>query len=299
MHFSQNRVFVEGLLEEVELIDGNDKNNKPYVRGHVVVGVDQNVNGKNEHEAVRLSFYASKYTKAGAESQAYKNIKALENFKRVSTDGDAADGIRANTAALEEFARKDASDTVVSSWSIRNTFFTKVPAIQLNPKAVFENEIYIREMSDEVDTNGEPTGRLTLVGILVNGYGDIYNGHIIRYVVENPAHVDYITKNWHEGDTVLVKGYIRNGVQTRSVTPMDIAGFGATANIGGERPVRELVIVGGSDGPADDDVAFQEDEMRQLMNERKNRIEADANKRAAASAGNAASGARRVARGGW
>lgn len=295
MHFSKNEVYVEGILQEVELVTGNDKNNKPFIRGHVIVNVDQTFGGKDEHEEIKVSFYSGKYTNAGKENPAYKNIEALGAMKRVSTDGDAADGIRFNRGTIQEFAFKpQGADNVVTGWQINNSFFNKVAPSQLKQRAVFKNEIFIREIADEVDSNGEETGRLKIVGILTTGYGDVVNGNVITYYAEDKQVADHISKNWNEGDTVDVGGYIRTCVEMVKAAPKMTEGFGEDIDMGGERTRRELIITTGSMAGKDEDVAFVEDEMRQLMSERKNRIDAAS---AASAAKKSASAAAKRSRG--
>lgn len=277
MHFSNNEVCVEGILQEVELITGNDKNNKPFIRGHVIVNVDQSYAGNDEHEEVKVSFYSGKYTNDGRDNPAYKSIEGLANYKRISVDGDMADGIRFTRGTIGEYAFKpQGGDSVVTGWQINNSFFTKVPSVNVKPQAVFKNEIFIREITDEVDNSGEVTGRLKIVGILVTGYKDVANANVITYYVEDKQAIDYISKNWSEGDTVNVGGRIRSCVEMAEAAPKESAGFGDEIAIGGARNRRELIITTGSPSSVDEDMSFDEDVIRTLMGERMNKINAAA-----------------------
>ena len=59
------------------------------------------------------------------------------------------------------------------------------------------------DMTDELDREGDTTGRLIIKGAVVQ-YGGMLD--VLYFVVEQPEAVDFIQRNWKINDTVTVKG---------------------------------------------------------------------------------------------
>lgn len=271
MRQSENEVKIEGYLQEVDLREGN-KDGKEYIAGTVTVSLDQEYDGRIEHEEIPVSVYATKMTRNGMPNPAYKSVKEVEKWRRISTDGELADKITFSSGTISENAFiPQGSSSPVSTWRVSNSFFNKVSG-EYHPCAVFKNEIYIRSIEDEV-RNDEPTGRLMIQGIVI-GYGG--RADVVKYYVENRKYINHIRNNWQEDMTVNVGGYIRSSVETVDAGAQDSDGFGETIAIGRNRNVKELIITQGSFTGKDEDVAFDTDEVRAAMNERKMRIEATA-----------------------
>lgn len=292
LHESTNEVQVVGYLQEVDLTDGTDKNGKPYVRGKVIIRVSQSYSGRTEESEIPVSIYASQYTNKGGVNPAYQNIKQLEGWKRITVDGDDADRVQfsGNSARIREYAFIPEGRTdPVSNWQIGASFFQKVTG-EMDSRAVFKNQIYIRSIENEV-RNDEETGRLVVKGILVT-YGGAAN--VITYYVEDKRAIDYISNNYREGDTVTVGGRVRCSAEVRSVTPREAEGFGDEVDTGVSRVVSELIITTGSPAGSDEN-PFDEDAIREAMGARQQRIqESAANRKNAASTSNRATTNRRA-----
>ena len=268
MRESENIVKIEGYLQEVDLEEVTF-NNKECIRGTITIAVDQDYDNIHEHEEIPISVFSSKMTNSGKVNPAYKSIKEVEKWRRISTDGDAAEKVRLTTGDISENAFiPQGSTSPISTWRVRGSFFSKATG-EFEPCAVFKNEIYIRRIEEEV-RNDEPTGRLIVQGILV-GYGD--RADVITYYVENEKYINHIKNNWQEDMTVNVGGYIRYCASTVNTTADDGDGFGEQIAISRNRTVRELVITQGSYTGKDEDEAFDSDEIRAAMNARKIRIE--------------------------
>ena len=86
MRTSENIVKIEGYLQEVDLEEASF-NGKDCIRGTITIAVDQEYDNKQEHEEIPISVFSSKMTNAGKPNPAYKSIKEVEKWRRISTDG--------------------------------------------------------------------------------------------------------------------------------------------------------------------------------------------------------------------
>ncbi len=268
---SKNVVVVEGLLQELDLTEGNDKNNRPYIRGKVTIRTEQKVNGNMEVAEVPISVFAYKDKNAGGPNPGYQNIKALENFKRITVDGEnAADKVRVTSGRLAENLYAP-NGKLIDSWVINASFFNKVNG-DMDSKAVFEQTIVIRSIDDEV-VNDEPTGRLKVIGIIVK-----YNGSVdhLTFYVENTQAIAHIRQNWNERDTVNIKGYVRVKPVLKTVVKTDDSMFGEEGidTESKTRTAKELILAAGSAGCLDEDEAYDFELIREANIERKSRIDA-------------------------
>lgn len=274
LNVTQNEVCVEGYLQEVNLTEGTDKNGKPYVRGSVIISVDQPVTGGvEEHEEIKVDVYAGMYKNDGGENPAYKSIRQLNEWKRMTTDPDCPDKIRFNRGTLQESLWTPPGATKpVSIWRINNSFFSKITRGDFEPRAVFIEKIFIREIEDEI-RDDETTGRLVIKGVSI-GYGSV--AHVITYFVEDPKAVAYIRGHWAPGDTVRVGGRIRVTAAPKSKPREVEGGFGEEIDTGSSGTRRELIITSGKPNSYDDEEALDEGAIRAAMDERARRAEAAA-----------------------
>lgn len=288
---SNNEVVIEGILSEVDLTEGKTGDGREYIRGNIIVAVDQEVEKVPEHDDVRVDMIAMKYKANGEPNPAYKSIKDVLNLRRISTDGDAADRVRVRGCRIEENVYEPAgSFDRVFGWKVSGSFVSKVTG-EFKPKAVFKNEIYLRAIEDEVDSSGEETGRLILKGFSVGYKGRL---DMLKFAVGLPKAVDFIKKNWDIDSSVKVEGYIRNRFVEKSTTDEIEDGFGEAIDFGGSGIQRELVITRG--GPVDR--GWEEDDLRRAAAMREERIETEIAKAKASrqKKANASSAAKKASR---
>lgn len=274
---SNNEVVVEGILSEVDLKEAKTDDGREYIRGSIIVSVDQEVEKEQEHEDVKIDLIAMKYKKDGNANPAYKSIKDVLLLRRISTDGiDAADRVRVRGIRVEESVYQGQDGNRVFTWKLQGSFVSKVQG-EFKPRAVFQNEIYLRSIDDEV-VNGEETGRLVLKGFAV-GFRNRLD--LLTYVVGLPKAVDYIRKNWDTDTTVHIEGYVRNRFVNKAAAPAEEAdGFGEAVDFGGSAIQRELVVTRG--GVVDR--GWEEDDLRRAAAVREERIENDIAKQKAKAA---------------
>ena len=123
------------------------------------------------------------------------------------------------------------------------------------------------DMHDEVDREGDTTGRLVIKGGIVQ-----YNGKldVVEFIVEAPDTVEYISRNWETNGTVTVKGRIRVLSQEEEVQS---SGWGEDVPETTTKFVRELIITTGDDECKEEDFAYDPVEIKKAFNDRKAAIE--------------------------
>ena len=211
--------------------------------------------------------FASKYTNAGKAHPGYKNIQDMKTWKTVQEYGeDMADTIRTTTGSLRENYFVTKGGQFIDGWRI-NTSFTSLGG--KGELATFVADIFIMDIHDELDSDGDPTGRLIVKGGLVQ-----YNGKldVIEFIAEGHDQVDYIARNWEINDTVQVKGRVRY-TSKETARPAAESSWGEDIPEATTRKVRELVITTGSDEGFDDEFAYDPVEIKKAFNVRKAEIE--------------------------
>lgn len=286
-----NEVQVEGYLQEVDLTPGKDVNGNDYIRGKVIIQVDQSYSGiQHEISEVPISVYAGALTKKGTPNPAYASVKQLLDMKRLTTDGDHADWIcLSNGGNLREFAFiPEGGENVISNWQIGASFFRKANPDKDKSRAVFKTRVFIRSMQPEV-RNDEETGRLEVKGIAITWGGA---ANVLTFYIEDRRGVEYMMNNYKEGDTVLVGGRIRCSAETRPLVQHESEGFGEEIDTGVSRTVFELIITGINPPDGGDEYTLDEVEVREAMADRQHRIQENAaNRRNANAQKNAAANA--------
>ena len=261
-----NQVNIVGKLVSASFKEDTAKD-KPYASCTYTVRVNQTIEGKEEINEIELSMFASKYTNAGKAHPGYKNIQDMKTWKTVQEYGeDMADTIRTTTGSLRENYFVTKGGQFIDGWRI-NTSFTSLGG--KGELATFVADIFIMDMHDELDSDGDPTGRLIVKGGLVQ-----YNGKldVIEFIAEGHDQVDYITRNWEINDTVQVKGRIRY-TSKETARPATESSWGEDIPEATTRKVRELIITTGSDEGFDDEFAYDPVEIKKAFNVRKAEIE--------------------------
>ena len=274
-----NEVIIEGVLQEVDLREGQMNRNgqlRDYVAGTVTIQVTQEVGGVQEVNEIPVSVFATKLKNDGNPNPAYANIDTLrKTFVSMASGGDKADVVRITRGEVTENTFTTDGRTI-TSFRIRNSFFNRV-LTDVNQIAAFKNKIVLLSIAPENGFDGTPTGRLMIKGAMVR-YGSAVD--VLTYYVEDPTAIAYISKNWNEGDTVNVSGRVRFTLATvERMAEQEDVGFGEVLPTTSSRRVRELIITSGSAGGLDEEESYDaEGEIMHALAERKARIAADAEK---------------------
>jgi hypothetical protein len=265
-----NKLNLVGKLLNVQFGSGTLSDGRPYKRANVVIRTTQTYNNQNETSEVPISIFATEHTSTGKANPAWASLKELETMKSVQDFGlEKADRIRLTGASLQENYFISRTGQLIDGWQIRGSFVNRAQDTMMDA-ASFIVEIFIMSMDEEINRDGDVTGRLKIKGGVVQYGGKL---DVVEFFVENPDTIDYITRNWAINKTVTVKGRIR-------VTSEEVAPSGESSGWGEDVPegpttqfVRELIITTGDDEPKEDEFAYDENDIKKAFIERKAAIE--------------------------
>ena len=262
---AMNKMNLVGKLMNVDFGEGKLSDGREYKRATVTIRVTQSVDGKEETSEIPVGFFASPYTSTGKPNPAYKSLVDLKELKTAQNVGvDNADQVRITSATLSENNFVSRNGNLINGFQIRGSF---INAAKLMDAATFNTEIYIMRINDEVDREGEPTGRLVVTGGIVQYGGKL---DVVEFIVEAPDTVEYVSRNWETNATVTVKGRIR--VTSQEVETIS-SGWGEDVPDTTTRFVRELIITTGDDAPKEEELSYDPTEIKKAFNERKAAIE--------------------------
>ena len=260
-----NKINLAGKLMDVSFGNGNLADGRPYQRATVTVRVTQAYGGKEETSDIQVGMFATEFTSTGKQNPAWKSLNDLKLMKSAQNVGiDNASNVRLTGATLQENNFISRSGQLINGWQIRGSFINEV---KVAPVASFVTDIFIMSMDDEVDREGNTTGRLKIKGGIVQYGGKL---DVIDFIVEAPDTVEYISRNWEVNGTVNVKGRIRVLSQEEEVQS---SGWGEDVPDTTTRFVRELIITTGDDECKEEDFAYDPVEIKKAFTERKAVIE--------------------------
>lgn len=276
---SKNEVFIEGILNEVDLSIKKDKQDRTYIAGKVFFLVQQVINGVEDTDIIPVNVFAYELTKANKANPAFKSAKdLLDNYKSVASLGggqeaiDNADRYIVSGASIAVNTFPGQDGRTVEYPIIRGSFFQKNTR-NFAPSTSFTQEILIKKIEPEVKDDVE-TGRLLLDGIVIQ-YGEVPD--IIHYVVGDAKAVDYINNYWEPEDTVKIDGKIRWTVTEDTVENNEEVGFGTPSKRVVQKTVKEFVITSGSAEGYPEETRYNVDEVIAALQKKKEAFEAKQN----------------------
>ena len=262
---STNKLNLAGKLLDVTPGEGKLPDGRPYKRATVTIRVTQTYGGHEETSDIQVGMFATEYTSTGKPNPAWKSLNDLQMMKTAQNVGiDAASHVRLTGATLQENNFVARNGNLISGWQIRGSFINEAKVADV---ASFVTDIFIMDMHDEVDRDGDTTGRLVVRGGIVQYGGKL---DVVDFIVESPDTVEYITRNWEVNGTVTVKGRIRVLSQEEEVQS---SGWGEDVPDTTTRFVRELIITTGDDTCKEEEFAYDPAEIKKAHNERKAAIE--------------------------
>lgn len=270
---SWNKVEVEGVLVSKDIsrrtYTATDGRQKEAISGSITIRVEQTINGEKVVCDIPVSVFANKFTREGKENPSYTSIdKVLTEYVSLSAvdDPTRATKVRLNQATIQmnEFYGRDGK--LISYPRIRASFIQSVTDNNFTPKASFDMEIVVLNSKDEVNANGETTGRYFLQGATIQ-YGNALD--VVPFYVTNEKAINYMKSYWNEGATVRVAGTLNfTSVVEKKVTEM---AFGEDKVEEYTRSVSELIITGGSE-PYDEDKAYTVTDVQEGLKNRQARL---------------------------
>ena len=262
-----NSINIVGKLIDATFGEGTMSDGRYYERATLTIRVNQKVEGKEETSDIPVSIFAAKYTKQQKANPAFESLQGLKQFKTAQNIGiDAADTVHIRGANIRENNFVSRSGNLVNGWQLNASFVNKGNGSDI---ASFNVDIYIMDMHEEVNREGDTTGRLVIRGGVVQWGGKL---DVLEFVVEDPDKVDYLQRNWNVNDTVKASGRIRvTAVEEKR--PSNTSSWGEELPEETTRTVRELVITGGSDEGYEEEFAYDGTEIKKAFNVRKALIE--------------------------
>ncbi len=288
----KNSVQVEGYLKENNLKLTKDDNGNEVIQGNIIVTVDEE--GLN---SVRIQVYANRYKKADegkqVESKTFprwleilpeKTMTVVSYLKDnpEATFADAKQSVSRVYAkgSMEEYAvREDKKEISYATIKGISAGFKKDGGKNpFKPKAEFIISLFIEKMVEEVDDDGEETGRIIITGLTPN-----YDESVSRitYVTGTEEVAIFIRDNYEPGQTTYLTGDIVN-IKKEVVKQQGEASFG--------RPIEDQIetkfenertIFGGNPEPLslEDEGAFTTKEIKTGLAKREEKIATNTEKR--------------------
>ena len=260
-----NKLNLAGILMDVTPGSGKLSDGRPYKRATVTIRVTQSYGGKTETSDIQVGMFATEFTSTGKQNPAWKSLMDLEMMKSAQKCGiENASHVRLTGATLQENNFVSRTGQLINGWQIRGSFINEA---KVSDVASFVTDIFIMNMEDEVDREGDTTGRLKIRGGIVQYGGKL---DVVDFIVEAPDTVEYISRNWEVNGTVTAKGRIRVLSQEEEV---QASGWGEDVPETTTRFVRELIITKGDDECKEEEFAYDPVEIKKAFNERKAAIE--------------------------
>ena len=260
-----NKLNLAGILMDVTPGEGKLADGRPYKRATVTIRVTQTYGGKTETSDIQVGMFATEFTSTGKQNPAWTSLMDLQLMKTAQKCGvENAAHVRLTGATLQENNFVSRTGQLINGWQIRGSFINEA---KVSDVASFVTDIFIMDMHDEVDREGDTTGRLVIKGGIVQYGGKL---DVVEFIVEAPDTVEYISRNWEVNGTVTVKGRIRVLSQEEEV---QASGWGEDVPETTTRFVRELIITTGDDECKEEDFAYDPVEIKKAFNERKAAIE--------------------------
>lgn len=274
---AKNRVKIEGLLSEINLkygsfVNKNTGRTVENVGGNIKVLVHQVVNGVENTLDIPVYMFASKYTNAGSLNPAYESIETIMNsFVSIAAAGGeaGADKIRITNGDIRMNEYYNSKGQLVSFPRVNASFVNKATG-EFRPEASFELEFAVSALDFVVDKDGVELDPPKLrVKAIVPQYGGKVD--TIEMFAENPAVIDAITSYWENGKTYTAKGRLNFTVTTQEI--IEEMDFGEPQTRIRTTTLSELLITGGTQAPAEDELAFDPVELTEALSEHKAYLE--------------------------
>lgn len=271
---AENRVKIEGILSEVDIKpitfkkNGNDEE---ALSGHIIVKVNQKISGKDKELMIPIHMFAPKLTNKRTPNPAFESIKKVANdYVSIAAAGseDAADRVRITSANIRMNEYYAADGRLVSFPRINASFVSKISKAECKPEATFTAEFAVAKKNEEIDRNGELTGRYRIDAILPQYGGRV---DVIPFFAESDGVISAVSTYWEVGDTVKANG--RLDFSSTTETTYEEVDFGEPIEKIRTVNKSDLIITGGSQEPLDGDFAFAKADLDAALADRKAYLE--------------------------
>ena len=272
---AENTVKIEGVLSEVDIKPGTFKKNGQIVDsigGTIIVKVNQTINNEEKELTIPVHMFASKLTNDGRPNPAYASIEKVANeFVSIASAGgeEGADRVRITSGAIEMNEYYSRDNRLVSFPRIKASFVSKIRKEDCHPEASFSATFVVAGKDDEIDRNGEATGRLCVKTIIPGYRGKI---DVVPMYVVNEKAISAISSYWEVGSTMRAVGKLDFSSTTEIIK--EEVDFGEPIEKVRTISKSDLIITGGSNTPLEGEMAYDYDEVKAACDERLARLEA-------------------------
>lgn len=218
---SKNIAKIVGLLVENNLKAGTYNKNgqeSEYISGTLTIRVNQMISGQEETNEIPVTVWVGKYTKAGTINPAYDSmLKAMNTYVSlaVADNETMATKVLISSGDITENIYSPDGNTIRCTPRIRTSFINSITNLSnYVPEATFTMDIVVMDITDEVNKEGVPTGRLKVRGMACKYDGSMDN---FDFIVENLNAINYIRSYWQIGETVQISGKIRFTSKTEMI----------------------------------------------------------------------------------
>ena len=272
---AENRVKIEGILAEIDIKPGTfNKNGQTMesIGGSITVKVTQKISGEEKELAIPIHMFASKLTNKGTPNPAYESIKRIaDEYVSIaaSENGeDGADRVRITNASIRMNEYYSQDGRLISFPRVNASFVQKINKSDCKPEATYMTEFVVAQKNEEIDRNGEETGRYRIDAIIPQYGGKV---DVVPMYAQSPGVIDAVKTYWEIGNTVKANGRLDFSATTE--TTIEEVDFGEPIEKTRTINRSDLIITGGSQEPLEGDFAFDEGEIQNALAERKLRLE--------------------------
>ena len=217
--------------------------------------------------------FASKLTNKGTPNPAYESIKkVMDEYVSIAASENGEEGadrvrITNGNVRMNEYYTQDGR--LVSFPRINASFVQRINKSDCKPEATYTAEFVVASKAEEVDKNGETTGRYKIGAVLPQYGGKV---DVIPMYAQSEGVISAISQYWAVGDTVKANGRLDFSATTETI--IEEVDFGEPIEKTRTINRSDLIITGGSQTALEGDFAFDEDEIQNALAERRNRLEA-------------------------
>lgn len=269
---SDNEIFINGVLNELEITEGKTSDGREYVRGTASIRVDQEIGGIMSENIIPVKMFSMRKKNDGSPNQNYDRIIGYkEKFTSIAAADDESNASKVTVSAgkIEENAWYDQrTGQVRSTFQISTNFINETRNYdpEKNPeKATFELSGVVGKIRPELDRDGNETGR-TIIDFIIITYGKpTGKANKIELIAQGSA-AEFINTNWQPQDTVKVTGRINMTYKVETFE--EEQGFGEPIIRTRTVSKKELIITGGSPSGLEEALSYDADSIKQALSER-------------------------------
>ena len=272
---AENRVKIEGILAEIDIKPGSFNKNGQMMEsigGSITVKVTQKISGEEKELAIPVHMFASKLTNKGTPNPAYESIKKIaDEYTSIAaseTGEEGADRVRITNASIRMNEYYSADGRLISFPRVNASFVNRISKSECKPEATYTAEFVVAAKNEELDKNGEETGRYRIDAIIPQYGGRV---DVVPMFAQSKGVIDAVSTYWEVGNTVKANGRLDFSATTE--TTLEEVDFGEPIEKTRTINRSDLIITGGSQEPLEGEFAFDNAEIQNALAERKLRLE--------------------------